>query len=403
MGWFEDIFGGGQKSAPKPRVPTAHQRTRELERPASPPSTGFGMSRSSGPASEPAQDDSYDDDLKIWGTPLSLPGTSRKAADERAENAANFWDSLFNPEGKLGEFLGPNYEPIGLGGQAEGLTTVEHHQAAKAASQPEVDAKNVRTAATERAYERNQWEAGLGAGTEDVEVISWDEYSALPAQQRAAIDANTLLYKAINADRSSGAVVNDETDKEYLSGVEALFGAQRGSRTYAPETLKTLQLLGISGNEGGVSDLDDYLNQSALLTRDDLNLIGGATPDESVRGQNALQFSQAALKGISSQLAQGNSLLSGIQAEDTRNTELNDLFELLSKRQNYDQFGDGAGDIFSAFLQDNPDIDETTMTRYFEDRLNAFDYGTAAGLTEGGVPDGYVSPAEFRSRYYTKG
>jgi hypothetical protein len=366
MGWWEDFFGGGEKPAPRQHTPTVRERTRELSMPQG--RGGFGTSR---------------------GAPMTQEESPRPWNPQPAPEPDKRRSYYQSPVDRAGQLETP-WSTRAVTDTVTGMT--EEAREEQAAAQKR---------ATERAVTKNSLTDALG-GTADgkATTLGWDEYSALNPAQRAAVDANTLLSKAIEKDVAAGKFATGNADEEYMASVEALFGQGAGSARYAPETIKTLQLLGMSG-EG--NDLDNYLNQTALLTKEDLSLIGGAAPDEDIRGQNVLQFSDQAVKGIAGQLAQGNNLLSGIRAEDVRQTELNDLFNVLSSRRNYNQFGEGGADsIFGQFLAENPDIDEATMTRYFEDRLNAFDYGAAAGLT--GEPNpAYISPAEFRRRYYTKG
>lgn len=254
------------------------------------------------------------------------------------------------------------------------------------------------------AQERDRWGSGLGAAT-GVRELTWDEYDALSANQRAAVDANSLLVNAIKSDLSTGARAEDNQDAGYQETLNALFGDTGGSDTYAPNTVSVLSQLGLSDTENG--DLDNYLNQAALVNEDDLAAIGSGTFSENARGQQAQLFSERALTSISDTLASGYGVLSGVSAANAESGELNDLFEMLSTRSNFEQLQDNdVSEIMGMFLAENPTVDEGMLTRYFEDRLNAYDYGTAAGQTPSlgaGDAASYISPAEFRGRYYTTG
>ena len=105
--------------------------------------------------------------------------------------------------------------------------------------------------------------------------LSQEAYAALAPRQRAAIDANTALAQAIMADKAEydANAKLATSDKDYVSGVKALFGEERGSENYAPRTLAVLQSLQNTGtaNVVGKSDLDDYLTGRRLLREDDLD------------------------------------------------------------------------------------------------------------------------------------
>ncbi|USH45485.1 hypothetical protein SEA_DOTI_38 [Microbacterium phage DoTi] len=255
------------------------------------------------------------------------------------------------------------------------------------------------------AQERDTWGAGLGGPASNTRELTWDEYDALTPNQRAAVDANTLLVNAIKSDLSTGALAADSKDEAYLSTVNELFGEAGGSDTYAPNTVNVLSQLGLSDTANG--DLDNYLTQAALVNEQDLASIASGEFSDNARGQQTKLFSERALNSMAETLSSGYGILSGVGAADPQSTELNDLFEMLSQRGNYEQLQDSdVSEIMGMFLAENPTIDQRMLTRYFEDRLNAYDYGTAAGMTPSlgaGEASTYVSPAEFRGRYYSTG
>ena len=269
---------------------------------------------------------------------------------------------------------------------------------------------NTRQALVEQAAEdeRASWASGLGGGTQQVRALTWDEYDALSPQQRAAVDANTMLIDAIKSDLARPAGRSDDRvygeGSDYQTSLAALFGENGGSGTYAPATVAALEQLGLADTEHG--DLDNYLNQSALVTDIDLQSIGSGEFSETARGQQAQLFSENALNSIASTLQSGYGMLSGVTAASQQSSDLNDLFEMLSSRSNFDTLADeDISEILGLFIQDTG-IDGNTLTRYWQDRLNAYDYGTAAGQTPSlgsGDAAGYVSPAEFRDRYFPTG
>ena len=269
---------------------------------------------------------------------------------------------------------------------------------------PPADATEAK-ADMDKADVRADWATSLGNSNIQTKELTWDEYDALSPQQRAAVDGNTLLVNAIRADLSAGVQAADAEDEGYSESLKALFGDEGGSDTYAPQTVAALQQLGLEDTERG--DLDNYLSQAALLDNEDIRQIGTGDFSQTARGEQAQLFSERALSSINETLSSGYGLLSGVGAADPRSTELNDLFEMLSTRGNYDQLQDtDVSEIMGMFLAENPSIDQRTLTRYFEDRLNAYDYGIAAGQTPSmGMGDAaqYVTPAEFRGRYYSNG
>jgi hypothetical protein len=256
-------------------------------------------------------------------------------------------------------------------------------------------------AAEQAAEERSSWATGLGSTgsptARQVTELTWDQYDALTPRQRAAVDANTMLVNAVRQDLAGGAT--GSADSDYDSAVSALFGEQGGSDTYAPATVNALTALGIKDTTRG--DLDTYLDQSALLGQDDLDAMladrSGWSEEQVLddkRGLNALQFSGQAISSLRNTLAGGGAPRSGVSPTSTAAGDLNDLFEMLNTRSNYDSLGDqDVSEILGLFLQDTG-LDAGTVTRYFDDRLNAFDYGAAE------VPADKISTAEFRSRYF---
>ena len=252
---------------------------------------------------------------------------------------------------------------------------------------------------------RDNWSIGLGADTQGVKELSWEEYDALAPRQRAAVDANTMLVNAIQEDMSVGAQVDElpEADAAYQEALASLFGEKGGSSAYAPNTVNTLSQLGLADESG---DLDEYLNQRALLNVYDLGQIGDGTYSETVRGSNAKQLGENAVSTLADTLASGYGLLSGITAADPVSTDLNELFEILSLKENYSAMSDDdVAEILGLFLEQTG-VDESTLTRYFEDRLNAQSYGIEAGAEPSlgaAAPESYITPAEFRGRYFTTG
>ena len=262
--------------------------------------------------------------------------------------------------------------------------------------------------------------------------LSQEAYAALAPRQRAAIDANTALAQAIMADKAEydANAKLATSDKDYVSGVKALFGEERGSENYAPRTLAVLQSLQNTGtaNVVGKSDLDDYLTGRRLLREEDLGEItddnyslyeSGERDGLSGRTRVGLRFSQASLETLSSTLSAGQALLDSLRSTEEgnpfgaptaaigfnptseRDNALNYLFDVASQRDSGlspEQFSEVAGGIEEEFK-----IAPQEIRKYLDTRLTAADYSSAAGqvVSLGGDPSiAYITPDEFRSKYY---
>ena len=252
----------------------------------------------------------------------------------------------------------------------------------------------------------------LGGENPETYELTWDQYNALPPRARAAVDANTMLVNAAREDREAAITADEgnDIDQGYFDDVKAMFGEQGGSDLYALSTLRALQQLGISDTKSG--DLDNYLNGSALITEADLAGLSSLAPGAAYEGtdtraKNAATFSDKALSSLSQVLSDGNNLLSGIGSTHANSQDLDQLFEMLSSRQNFDSLKDGdVSEVLGLFLAQTPGVTPDTLSRYFEDRLNRFDYNAATGKPASmgvGAPESYISPAEFRGRYYAGG
>jgi hypothetical protein len=107
-----------------------------------------------------------------------------------------------------------------------------------------------------------------------VKPMSWEEYEALSPRARAAVDFNTMLVTAVNKDKASQKQYETSADKQeraqYEVGVQEMFGDERGSDLYAPETMAVLQQIKFKDPQ---ADLDDFLGLKAAITEDDLKTI----------------------------------------------------------------------------------------------------------------------------------
>lgn len=102
-----------------------------------------------------------------------------------------------------------------------------------------------------------------------VDVMTWDEYNALPSAERAAVDFNTMLVRAVRRDKNLQAEYdpNKEQRATYDKAVEKMFGQDGGSDEYAPETMAVLRQIHFADS---ASDLDDFLGLKAAITAKDL-------------------------------------------------------------------------------------------------------------------------------------
>jgi hypothetical protein len=147
-----------------------------------------------------------------------------------------------------------------------------------------------------------------------------EEYDALSDKQRAAVDFNTSLAKAVRRDLrlQDKSDPSKEERKNYDAASESMFGKDHGSEIYAPETMALLRQLKVKDT---ADDLDDYLGLKVAITEDDLvnfdtgpaeagAVIDGRVP-EAVRPsitykQHLVDSAQEALQA---QLAKGAKLL----------------------------------------------------------------------------------------------
>lgn len=112
-------------------------------------------------------------------------------------------------------------------------------------------------------------QTGHGIGVPEVKPMTWEQYNALSDEQRAAVDFNTMLVRAVHKDLrlQDKYDPNKRQQKEYDTQVESIFGEDGGSDTYAPETLGVLKQIDFSNHE---ADLDEFINLQAAITAKDI-------------------------------------------------------------------------------------------------------------------------------------
>lgn len=160
----------------------------------------------------------------------------------------------------------------------------------------------------------------------DVKPLTEEQYLKLPERQRAAVDFNTLLTDAVRKDLRRQDDYEESTSKQqrgsYDKAVKNMFGEDRGSDIYAPETMAVLRQLNI---KDGADDLDDYLGLKVAITADDLKdvteqqpvmeqaLQGTASPGEQTR-ETLLERVTDRTVELQDRLAQGNKMLQSFKA-----------------------------------------------------------------------------------------
>ena len=269
--------------------------------------------------------------------------------------------------------------------------------------------------------------SGFGFGAPQTKALTWAEYDALSSRQRAAVDANTALVRAIRADegaRTRGGLrlPSSQAPREasYDADVERLFGKSGGSDLYAPATVKALAQLNLVDTEKG--DLDNYLNMSALVNTDDLARLDtqrtpqrpwfkpstagtvGPVSAESARDQQTRMFSDKALSAMQNTLSQGQTLLGSFSSTPNLKKEegLNALFEMAAAK---DFLEPGQWETLAVpGVQEEYGVTTDEIANYFDNRVKDFELrretDPKARLGLDVSPNvQYLDPDQFRNLY----
>jgi hypothetical protein len=120
--------------------------------------------------------------------------------------------------------------------------------------------------------------------------LTEEGYQALSADQKAAVDFNTLLVEARERDLGQEWNLTPEERKEYDRRVNEIFGPQGGSQTVAPTVVSLLNSIDFKAVG---QDLDEYLSLERAITADklkdftlgdsELKLLEGGTKYADVR------------------------------------------------------------------------------------------------------------------------
>ena len=226
------------------------------------------------------------------------------------------------------------------------------------------------TAVTALDEMRRQKQAELDAANRDklrgpveIKQLSWEEYDALSPKQRAAVDFNGALYNATNADKQAQLKGADDPNVRgsYDKALEKTFGSRdRGSDTYAPNTLALLSTLGLN-DKGG--DLDEWLNMGGAATAGDLESVGVGMSVLTSEAQNALplgqrtafQLSNLTSNRLNDVLAKGQNLLSASAQQATAWGAVNadQLSSASSAFTSGDQKAQDFSDLFDSAISTN--------------------------------------------------
>ena len=387
--WF--TTGNGDDDAPAPK-------------PSPKASTPAPSSRPSAPKPRSSQWDQYVNQTPTTRTP-GIAAARPTEDQSRARDLRNegYGSALSNPVAAAQAANSVWGESLGAVLDGRGDEPATELRSARALTPPTDPALKPQYDA---AQSRSNYDAALGSNSlSDVRELTWDQYNALTPRARAAVDANTALVSAVRQDLAAGQNL-EAADDTYLQGVEALFGKQGGSDTYAPATMQALSQLGLGNTETG--DLDQYLRGGALLTEDDLGQLteqnfAGYTGTDS-RVKNALALSERALSGINAQLQSGSTGYDPVDATDI--DQFLDSLALRSNQQIFQEDPAQVGQLVGLFLDEHPNLTPESFGQYFEDRINRYDYSMAQGLPASlgsGSADLYINPSELRSLVFSKG
>ena len=435
-GWVGTLFGGNEQKAAPARPQTAQKATRSFSSPAAPPAAaglarggggGVGSPRSMNapaPADRPSSQPEQEEPTSQGTLP---PG---RTDGQQNRPTGSLPEGNLSPREATGTLPRGGEQKARPGGSVPGTTV-----------KPEAPAPP-------------QW----ANAAPQQKQLTWEEYDALNPRQRAAVDANTALFNAITADKAEFDSGVRSGGAEYSQSVDALFGSGGDTAAYAPRTVAVLQAL--NGNardpentradragggqyfgEGAAplrtgsenifqgDSLQSVLSGQRLITEADLSSL---TNDNwsalSSQGQGALsnkqtqalRFSEASLDSMSRTLQAGQGLLDVARNGTTglfddpeatvgfnpldqtgRDEGLNYLFDVAAQRDSGltpAQFGEVVGGLGQEF-----GVSPEQVRQYLDTRLKAADYGTAGGnaVQLGSDPNlSYISPDEFRARYY---
>lgn len=236
-----------------------------------------------------------------------------------------------------------------------------------------------------------------------------EEYAALSDNQRALADAQTLLWNAIQEDKTNkpGDTAVALSDPGYSAAVADLFSEAGGSTQYAPRTVATLTVLGMKDQ---TNDLDNYLSGRAFLSKQQIMELGDQAPTDPNNAvmNNAWNLLQNGLNaGVRDLLNEGQNLLNTVvgdpsyqyaqgmearspldQLSGEQTSALGTLIQGMSLREQPKDLGNWYQSIKTEFGVDPTVVDQFILKELEDWELNATDLGAD-----------YLSPAEFRAKW----
>ena len=242
---------------------------------------------------------------------------------------------------------------------------------------------------------------GMGKKTVGkVDQMTWEEYEALPAKQKAAVDFNTALVRAVNRDKAmQDEYKPNETQRStYDDSIEKIFGEDGGSDLYAPETLAVLRQIKL---EDTSADLDDFLGLNAAITEKDLKHLkieqgptiweAEANPVQRDR-YNLTENLATSTQKLEQALAMGRQALSNINRETLidRNSDVEQILGGIAKAPK-EMTG------FGSPMRPNGD---KTMDGYFQEAFEALSNKANAKDTDailGTIKRDLFKPGEFEA------
>lgn len=287
-----------------------------------------------------------------------------------------------------------------------------------------------------------------GLHAPSVKPMSQEEYDKLSDTQKAAVDFNTMLGKAVRRDTKLQSEYDptDEQKATYDATVKEIFGEDGGSEYYAPETLALLRQVMYDDSS---ADLDDFLGMNMAVTAGALSTIdipsteadkllnpfGNASSKPSAARELALktndmeekiaagtelmqtvtamskaqrQEAVGALGGIQRAPVERLGYKEGSDAEDAPMQQQVDAyfvkaFDKLAQKGTADQTDEILGTIRKDLMGAEKDSGMSDLYKRFMNYADSrsrisLDYGQA--LAQGTMPDGtpgeYQTPEQFR-------
>jgi hypothetical protein len=210
-------------------------------------------------------------------------------------------------------------------------------------------------------------------------------YEHYTPTQQAAVDFNRMLVEAVHKDRKLQDKYDSQSDlqrTEYDDAISRMFGEDRGSETFAPETVALLTQLGYSDPN---ADLDDFLSLKAGIGRKNieamaahqapapaapgvetapgLSVLDSMNPEKKDRFDLAKSLAHTT-EQMEATIARSNKVLSSFS--DTARVDRNDLLDKFGGRKNKPEGGVG----YEAPGQLDANGNATDLNTYFQ---QAFD------------------------------